>query len=59
MFSQMFYTLKDFLVNVYNAFNNLWSFEFSIGTLKITFPAMLTSALVVLMAIFLIRKFIL
>ena len=59
MFSEMFYTLKDFFINVYNAFNNLWTWEFSIGTFTISFPTMLTSALVVLMGLFLIKKFIL
>lgn len=51
-----------FFIQVFNAFENLWNWSFTIDFLDvnitITFPQILTTSLIFLMGLFLIKKFV-
>lgn len=51
-----------FFIQVCNAFENLWNWSFTIDFLDvnitITFPQILTTSLIFLMGLFLIKKFV-
>ena len=48
----------DWLVDVFNSFETLWNYSFEIGEYTITFQSILTSSLLLVVGLLLVKKLI-
>ena len=48
----------DWLVNVFNSFETLWNYSFEIGEYTITFQSILTTSLLLIVGLLLVKKLI-
>lgn len=48
----------DWVIEIYGFMEELWGWSFDIGDIHVTFPAMVTTSLIALTALWLVKKFV-